>query len=142
MLGIVTVLFIPIFIWATGLTEGTRSFWELSGLVATERVVIEEVNLKGGSSDCTIYVRNIGKTAVVVSDVFISEESGAAHQFDNSRFTTRNPVTGAVISSMVQGDLMKIYIDNLVPLNPVKDRTYAVKVFTTRGVGDFYQVKA
>jgi len=141
MLGIVTVLFIPIFIWATGLTAGTRSFWELSGLVATERIVAEEVNLKGGSSNCTVYVRNIGKTAVVISDVIISEESGPVYDYDKFEFTTRDPVTNNLISSIVQGDLIKIYINSL-GFTPTKDKTYVVKVFTERGVGDFYQVKA
>jgi len=143
MLGIVTVLFIPIFIWSTGLTEGVRSFWELSGLVATERIVIEEVNLRGDSSNCTIYVRNIGKTAVKISDVFISEgESGPTYQYGTSKFMTRDPVTNNPIDSIMQGDLMKIYIGNLAPLNLKKETTYLVKVFTTRGVGDVYQVKA
>jgi len=142
MLGIVTVLFIPIFIWSTGLTEGTRSFWERSGVIATERIVIEEVSLKGGSTDCTIYVRNIGKTTVMISDVFIIDEySGTEHKYGTSQFTTRDPVTNNPISSIVQGDLMKIYV-GILGFTSQKDRTYSVKAFTTRGVGDNYQVKA
>jgi len=142
MLGIVTVLFIPIFIWTTGLTEGTRSFWERSGVIATERIVIEEVSLKGGSTDCTIYVRNIGKTNVMVSEVFIIDEySGAVYQYGTSQFITLDPLTNNPISSIVQGDLMKISV-GILGFTSQKDRTYAVKVFTTRGVGDNYQVKA
>jgi len=143
LLGIVTVLFIPIFIWSTGLTEGTRSFWERSGLIATERIVIEEVNLKGGASNCTIYVRNIGKTLITISEVYIFEgDSGTPYQYLKAKFTTTDPVTNAPIESILQGDLIKIYISNLSPLVSKKDTTYVVKVFTTRGVGDIYQVKA
>lgn len=142
MLGIVTVLFIPIFVWSTGLTTGTQSFWERSGLIATERVVIEEVNLKGGSSDCTIYVRNIGKTSIVVADVFVSDEfSGASYQYKTSQFATRDPVTNNPVSSIVQGELLKVYVENL-GFTATQGRTYVVKVFTERGVGDIYQVKA
>lgn len=142
MLGIVTILFIPIFIWSTGLTSGTRSFWERSGMIATERIVIEEVNLKAGSSNCTIYVRNIGKTGITISNIFIVKgEVGPTYSYDNSMFTTRNPVTNAQITSVVQGDLMKVYISNL-GFSPATDTTYSVKAFTERGVGDTYQVKA
>ncbi len=142
MLGIVTVLFIPIFVWSSGLTSGTRSFWERSGLIATERIVVEEVNLKGGSSDCTIYVRNIGKTSIVVSDVLVLDEySGASFQFGTSQFAIRDPVTNGPVSSVVQGELLKVYIGNL-GFTATNGRTYVVKVFTERGVGDIYQVKA
>lgn len=142
MLGIVTVLFIPIFLWSTGITSGTRSFWERSGLIATERIVVEEVNLKGGSSDCTIYVRNIGKTDVSVSDVFITDEfTNAEHKYGTFQFTTRDPVSNNHVGSIFQGDLMKVYVGNL-GFTATKGRTYIVKVFTERGVGDIYQVKA
>lgn len=142
MLGIVTVLFIPIFLWSTGLTAGTRSFWERSGLIATERIVVEEVNLKGGSSECTIYVRNIGKTDVSISDVFITDEStGAEHKYGQSQFTTRDPISNSPIGSILQGDLMKVYVGNL-GFTPTTGRTYIIKIFTGRGVGDVYQVKA
>jgi len=142
MLGIVTVLFIPIFVWSTGLTSGTRSFWERSGLIATERIVVEEVNLKGGSSDCTIYVRNIGKTSILISDVFVLDEfSGASYQYGTSQFTTRDPVTNNPVGSIVQGELLKVYIGNL-GFAATKGRTYVVKVFSERGVGDIFQVKA
>ena len=148
MLGIVTALFIPVFLWSTGLTSGTRSFWELSGMIATERIVLEEVNLRPApsvaSANCTIYVRNIGKTLITISDVFITDEfTGQTYAYGTSKFTTRDPVTNNPITSIMQGDLMKIYIPpGNLGFNPTTSRTYLIKVFTTRGVGDQYQVKA
>ncbi len=134
ILAIVTVLFIPVFIWSTGLTGETQSFWEASGLIATERIVIEEVNLKGGMSNCTIYVRNIGKSAVTMSEVFISSLDGNLHVYEKPSFTA-NP------DSVVQGDLITTTIPNL-GFNAIGNQTYTVKAFTTRGVGDTYQVVA
>jgi len=141
ILAIITVLFIPIFIWSTGFTARTQSFWEISGLIATERIVIEEVNLRGGAISCTIYIRNIGKTAIIVDNVFISEPNGTLHTYQKPWFTTD-------FNSVVQGDLMTINIPDLLPFTPpgdtyiVKGDTYIVKVYTTRGVGDTYQVVA
>jgi len=134
ILAIVTVLFIPVFIWSTGLTAETRSFWEISGLIATERIVIEEVNLRGNVTSCTIYVRNIGKTAIIVDDIFISLPDGSLHKYEKPQFSTD-------FDSVVQGDLMTINILDL-GFTPTSDETYTVKVFTTRGVGDTYQVVA
>jgi len=141
ILAISTVLFIPIFIWSTGFTAKTQTFWEISGLIATERIVVEEVNLRGGVISCTIYVRNIGKTAIIVDNVFISEPDGTLHTYQKPQFTTD-------FNSVIQGDLMTINIPDLLPFTPpgdtytVKDDTYTVKVYTTRGVGDTYQVVA
>jgi len=137
ILAIVTVLFIPVFIWSTGLTAETQSFWEISGLIATERIVIEEVNLRGGVTSCTIYVRNIGKTAIVVDNVFISVISapeGTLYKYERARaqFSTD-------FNSVVQGDLITITISDL-GFTPTFGGTYTVKVYTTRGVGDTYQV--
>ena len=134
ILAIVTVLFIPVFIWSTGLTAETQSFWEISGLIATERIVIEEVNLRGEVPNCTIYVRNIGKTAVIVDDIFISSLDGSLHKYEKPEFSTD-------FDSVVQGDLMTIDIPDL-RFFPTSNMTYTVKVFTTRGVGDTYQVVA
>jgi len=133
ILAIVTVLFIPVFIWSTGLTAETQSFWEISGLIATERIVIEEVNLRGEVLSCTIYVRNIGKTAIIVDNVFISSPDGSLHKYEKPQFSTD-------FDSVIQGDLITINIPDLgfLPTNG----TYTVKVFTTRGVGDTYQVVA
>jgi flagellin-like protein len=134
ILAIVTVLFIPVFIWSTGLTAETQSFWEISGLVATERIVIEEVNLRGNLTSCTIYVRNIGKTAIDVDNVFISATEGPLYKYVKPDFST-DP------ESVIQGDLMTINIPDL-GFTPTAAETYTVKVFTTRGVGDTYQLVA
>jgi len=134
ILGIVTVLFIPVFIWSTGLTAETESFWEISGLIATERIVTEEVNLSGGETSCTIYVRNIGKTAIVVDNVFIIPPGGAVYMYEKPQFSTD-------FDSVIQGDLMTINIPDL-GFTPTLDDTYTIKVYTTRGVGDTYQVVA
>lgn len=132
ILAIVTVLFIPVFIWSTGLTAETRSFWENMGNIATERVVIEEVNLRAGESSCTIYVRNIGKTAVIIDNVFISSPDRSIHVYEKPGFFTD-------YDSVVQGDLMTITIP-VLDFVPSSGETFTVKVFTTRGVGDTYQV--
>src|SRR4030065_460162 len=86
ILAVVTVLFVPVFIWATGMTSQTQDSWTLSGLIATERIVIEEVNLKDNSDSCTIYVRNIGKTAASVNGVliYLSDGTGETHTYDRS----------------------------------------------------------
>ena len=135
ILAIVTVLFIPVFIWSTGLTGETKAFWHISGEIATERIVIEEVNLRGGIPNCTIYVRNIGKTAVTVDDVFISSPDGSLNIYGKVDFIS-DP------DSVVQGDLMTLTISDLAGFNPLGNVTYTVKVFTSRGVGDTYQVVA
>jgi flagellin-like protein len=134
ILAIVTVLFIPVFIWSTGLTGETRSFWEVSGLIATERIVIEEVNLRGEVSNCTIYVRNIGKSAITVDNIFISSPAGSLYVYEKPSFST-DP------ESVIQGDLMTATISYL-GFTPDANRTYTVKVFTSRGVGDTYQIVA
>ena len=134
ILAIVTVLFIPVFIWSTNLTGQTKSFWEVSGLIATERIVIEEVNLKGGASTCIIYVRNIGKTAIIADNIFISSPTGSLYIYEKPNFSTDH-------DSVIQGDLMTTTIPNL-GFSPIGNQTYTVKVFTTRGVGDTYQVVA
>jgi flagellin-like protein len=134
ILAIVTVLFIPVFIWSTGLTAETQSFWEISGLTATERIVIEEVNLRGEVPSCTIHVRNVGKTAITADDVFISSPDGFLHKYQKPQFFTD-------FDSVIQGDLMTINIPDL-GFTPTHDKTYTVQVFTTRGVGDTYQIVA
>jgi len=134
ILAIVTVLFIPVFIWSTGLTAETQSFWEVSSLIATERIVIEEVNLRGGVTSCTIYTRNIGKTAIIVDNIFISPPDGILYIYEKPQFSTD-------FNSVVQGDLMTINIPDL-GFTPTLGDTYTVKVYTTRGVGDTYQAVA
>jgi flagellin-like protein len=133
ILAVVTVLFVPVFIWSTGLTSETKAFWEISGLAATERIVIEEVNLRGNGS-CTIYVRNIGKTAIIMDEVFISSPDESLYIYEEPQFSTD-------FDSVVQGDLMTVNILDL-GFYPTGNKTYTVKAYTTRGVGDTYQVVA
>ncbi len=136
ILAVVTVLFIPVFIWATGMTSQTEDSWETSGIIATERIVIEEVSLRAGTASCTIYVRNIGKTAVSIDNVFISlsDGTGALNVYSLPTFTT-SP------SSVVQGDLITVTLEEPnLGFVPSPNETYTVKVFTTRGVGGAYQI--
>ena len=135
ILAVVTVLFIPVFIWATGTTSETEDSWQLSGLIATERIVIEEVSLKADIESCTIYVRNIGKTTVSIDNVFISLSDGTGlYPYSKSPTTfTTSP------NSVIQGDLITIEFNDL-NFTPGPDEVYIVKVFTSRGVGDTYQV--
>jgi hypothetical protein len=136
ILAVVTVLFIPVFIWATGTTSQTEDSWQTSGLIATERIVIEEVSMKAGSESCIIYVRNIGKTAVSVENVFISlsDGTGGLHVYSLPTFNV-SP------NSVIQGDLITVsFTGPSLGFTPLADETYTIKVFTTRGVGDAYQV--
>ena len=137
ILAIVTVLFIPVFIWATGTTSETEDSWQLSGLIATERIVIEEVSLKA-DTESRIYVRNIGKTTVSIDNVFISLSDGTDL---NAYSKSGTPTTFTTLpDSVIQGDLITIIFTSLGDLTPVPDETYTVKVFTARGVGDTYMV--
>jgi flagellin-like protein len=136
ILAVVTVLFIPIFIWATGTTSETENSWELSGLIATERIVIEEVSFKADMPNCTIYVRNIGKTAVTIDHVVISLSDDTDLTL-YSKSGTPN-IIDPDPDSVVQGGL--ITIDFNLGFTPVSNQTYKVKAITSRGVGDTYQV--
>jgi archaellum component FlaG (FlaF/FlaG flagellin family) len=138
ILAVITVLFIPVFIWATGMSSETEDSWQLSGLIATERIVIEEVNLKANTNNCTIYVRNIGKTTVSVDNVYISlsDGTGSLHVYTKSG----TPTLTTSPNSVIQGDLITVTIPDLDLLSPTLNQTYTVKVFTHRGVGDTYQV--
>lgn len=129
ILAIVTVLFIPIFIWATGTSSENEDFWENSGLVVTERVVIEEVNLRD-SGDCKIYVRNIGKTSVNINNVLITLPDGSNRIFNSGDFTTTPEY-------VTQGELITITTDD--PISYLSG-VYLVKVTTPRGVSDTFQV--
>ncbi len=142
ILAIVTVLFIPVFIWATGISSQTQDSWQLSGQIATERIVIEEVNLRGQTpQNCTIYVRNIGETAVTINDAII-ESDGSVHAYQGTQISTFEPGTNVPLTSIIKGDLIEIRIPNLGSLTVVNGKTYMIKVFTTRGVSDAYQVQA
>src|SRR4030066_1491212 len=133
ILAVVTVLFIPVFIWATGVHSQNQESWGLAGTIATERIVIEEISLKTNQASCTIYVRNIGKTAVTVDNVFIALANGTGithiYQRPGGDFT-------APPASVVQGELITINIP--LGFTPTST-TYDIKVLTTRGVGAEYQ---
>jgi flagellin-like protein len=174
ILAVVTVLFIPVFIWATGIASQNQESWLQSGLTATERIVIEEVSFNDTSTsilniqNCTIYVRNIGETAVTINDVIISSPNGDVHTYQKLpmpywtkipiplQLSTIVPLTSCPLNqnnmvSMIKGDLMELRLPRLnctdPPLtsNPFRiasGTTYTIKVFTTRGVSDAYQVVA
>jgi flagellin-like protein len=139
ILAVVTVLFIPVFIWATGTSSETEDSWQLSGLIATERIVIEEVSLNADTTDCTIYVRNIGKTTISIDNVFISLSDGTGILYVYPKSGTPTTFT-TTPNSVIQGDLITIEFTSLGDLTPEPDETYTVKVYTSRGVGDTYQV--
>jgi flagellin-like protein len=167
ILAVVTVLFIPVFIWASGLTSSTQDSWQTSGVAATERIVIEEVSLSSGASpqSCIIYVRNIGETAVTINNVIITLADGSAvHAYQKLPSiypSVTPPITPAPqlstydpqpttppkqLQSIVKGDLIEISIPNIACMDLsfqiTPDQAYTIKVFTTRGVGDSYQVVA
>jgi hypothetical protein len=163
ILSIVTVLFIPVFIWATGISSQTEDSWQFSGQVATERIVVEEVNFVGGVSieSCTIYVRNIGETAVTINDAIISIGDSNVHTYQKlpatypvpppqppQQLSTYDPTSTPAVptETITKGNLIEIRIPNLACLDHtfklVNETTYTVKVFTTRGVSDTYQVMA
>jgi hypothetical protein len=132
ILAVVTVLFIPVFIWSTNMTSQTQDSWNLSGQIATERIVLEEANLKAGQTNSTIYIRNIGSTAVSVSDILISSSNDNIHTYVGSQLVVD-------LDSAVQGDLITVTIGNL-GFTPSTGETYTLKAYTTKGVGDAYQV--
>ena len=146
ILAVVTVLFIPVFIWATGITSQNQESWQLSGTIATERIVVEEVNLKYSQTTCSIYVRNIGKTTVTINNVLITAPNGNVWTYEKAKgeLTTKNPVTGNNQDSIIQGDLLVIIITNLkglpVTVQVNRDKLFTVKVSTARGVGGEYQI--
>lgn len=135
ILAVVTVLFIPVFIWATGLTSQNQESWDTSSIIATERIVVEEINLKSGTRTCIIYVRNIGTTAVTISSVLISRADGTGQISTFQRNALNFDVDH---DGVIQGDLMTITIADL-GFSPAPATTYNIKVVTTRGVNDQYQ---
>ncbi len=135
ILAVVTVLFIPVFIWATGVASQNQESWLTSGVIATERIVIEEVNLRASQTNCTIYVRNIGKTAVTISNVIIQRADGTGQTY-----TYQGGAIQANRTSVVQGELITVFIPTI--FSPTASTTYNIKVDTTRGVSDQYQAVA
>lgn len=140
ILAVVTALFIPVFIWAAGMTSQTEDSWETAGLIATERIVIEEVSLKADSPNCIIYVRNIGKTTVSVDTVFISLSDGTDTTHAYSKYGPAPTFTTSP-DKVVQGELITLAFAGPIGLgfNPDPLKAYTVKVYTNRGVGDSYQ---
>ncbi len=145
ILAVVTTLFIPVFIWASGLTAQTKDSWQLSGVAATERIVIEEANLQVATQSATVYVRNIGESAVTINNVLISRSNAEMHVYQDPQISTVNPATGNPLTSIIKGNLLEIRIPNLPSSDGftiVGNTTYTIQVYTTRGVGDTYQTIA
>ena len=137
VLSIVTVLFIPVFAWAGGMVNSTRESWELSAAIATERIVIEQVNLAGATSPqtCKIYVRNIGENPTSISIVIISLENTVMKTYSPNEFSMLNPTTGSPTNSVTKGNLVQIQISNL-NFALTNGKTYTIKVATPKGVSD------
>ncbi len=169
ILAVVTVLFVPVFIWATGMTSQNQESWQQSGIIATERIVIEEVGFNDTSAtgtntqNCTIYVRNIGETAVTINDVLITEPNGKIHTYQKLtipnppapappypppvplQLSTWKPGTATSLTSITKGNLIELRLPKINCLDNYRIQsglTYTIQVFTTRGVGDTYQVVA
>lgn len=142
ILSVVTILFIPVFIWATGTTSQTQESWETSGLVATERIVVEEVDMEVVPQNCTVYVRNIGTTAVTINNVLIIESYGEVFTYEKIKgeLETVDPSSKNIKDSIIQGELIEIDIYNLRGLTLSSNKVYTVKVFTVRGIGDTCKV--
>ena len=131
ILAVVTVLFIPVFIWATNITSQTNDSSTQSGMTTTERIVLEEISMLSGSPNCIAYVRNIGATSVTINDVIISLPTGSLHVYQGGQLAI-SP------SSVVQGDLISIAFN--LGFAPAQGDVYTVSVYTKRGVGDSLQV--
>ena len=146
ILAIVTVLFIPVFIWTTSLSSQSQDSWNSSGVTATERIVVEEVSLMASQTTCIIYVRNIGDTAVTINDVIIQTPNNQVFTYEKLKeeLTTKDPVTNVNKDSIIKGQLITISIDNLKGLELIltHGQVYTIKVFTSRGVSDQFQVEA
>ena len=148
LLGIVTALFIPIFLWSTGVTSQTKNFWDTTSSTATERIVIEIMNLESDRSSCELYVRNIGKTAITVENIFIVLADGTTRIFNNKDTVNFKTYIYDAASSqfilqnnayVVQGDVLKVVL-TIIPVLP-QSSVYTVKAYTPNGVGDIYQLK-
>lgn len=131
--------------WATGLTSGTSSFWSTVGSQATERIVIEEVNPNGTGSRCEVYVRNIGKPAVIVDNIIISFSDGTITVRDKNLITVYQYDTllkAFVLATgpVVQGELMKVDTGVTLTRQVVNPKTYTVKAFTPSGSEDAFQI--
>jgi len=128
---------VSVFILANGTRDENEGSGELSNLIATECIVIEEVSLKADLTDCTIYVRNIGKTTVSLNHVFISLTDGTGPIRPYSK-TCSPPTLTTSSNSAIMGELITINIH--LDFTPSSNETYTVKVFTDKGVADTYQI--
>ncbi len=147
LLAIVTILFVPVFIWVSGMSGQTENSWQVAGTMASERIVVEEVNLSAQASpqSGTIYVRNIGETVVSINDVLISNSSSQPQVYQKGQISTVKPNSAISMTSVTKGNLIQINIASIASANGFKitnGTTYTIQVFTTRGIGDSYQVKA
>jgi len=124
------------------MTSQTEDSWSQSAKTSTERIVIEEVSLT--NTQILVYVRNIGKTAVSISNILIEDSDNkiTTYQESSSELTVVDPKTGTAKENVsVQGDLMALKITDLKELN-LNSIVFSIKVFTDRGVGETYQLVA
>ena len=114
ILSVVTILFVPVFIWASNMTSQTEDSWSQSAKTSTERIVIEEVSLT--DTKILVYVRNIGKTAVSINDVLIEDSDNKiiTYQESSGELTIVDPKTEVAAENVaIQGSLMALKITNL-----------------------------
>ena len=138
ILAVVTVLFVPVFIWAAGTSSQTKDSWGQLGETSTELIVIEAVSLK--VDQITVYVRNIGITTVIINNVLIQDSQGKIVTYEKpSQLKTYVPGTTVPKESIIQGELIAISISNPGDLN-LNSASFVVKVFTQRGVSASYQL--
>jgi hypothetical protein len=125
---VIIIISISLFIWLNEPPKKNNNNIDSSFLVLNERIVIEEVNIKN-SGHCTIYVRNIGKTDVSISNINITIPNGEVFIYNSVDF---HPLTEYVPI----GEL--ITIEN-IPISYLTGN-YIVKVITPRGISDTYEV--
>ena len=125
---IIIAVILSVFIWADGTSDENEDSWEASGLLATERVIIEEVNIESGGN-CTIHVRNIGKTNVTINNILFTLPNGN-NEIRNSGDFTPTPQYAS------QGELITI---KDIPIT-YSTGIYTIMVTTLRGVLDIFQV--
>lgn len=138
ILAVVTVLFIPVFIWASGLSAQTTDSWVQTSTAATELIAIEEVSIT--SNKVLVYVRNVGVTTVSFNDVLIADENNVitTYQVSLSELATVEPDDeGSKANAIIPGELMALKITALKGLDLSSD-VFTVKVFTTKGIGETY----
>ena len=128
LLAIVTTLFIPVFIWAAGITAQNEESWERSGTAGSERIVVEEVSLKA-NAESLIFVRNVGQNPITINGIIIqlTDGTGQVFSYDKDQISI-NPSDPPYVA---KGDLMVI---SVLGDNFESDKPYNVKAFTSNGV--------